>query len=149
MRHCHTSSAQQHKVSTRAQYTKFWIEIKSLADTEAQTREDNYIARSKKLLLFFFFFKKHTLYVHVCTAVLTRLTKPVTQLCKCSLGRFCRCHFYSVSQQREMCHWNNFITQYSMVTEKKTFSPFLTNIQCVQEAIMVCIDPISIKQRSS
>lgn len=90
--------AQERGVLMRAQYAKHWIKIKTLADTETQTREDNYTARSEKWTLL-----KTSHCMGTCSySCLTRLTKSAAELRKGSPGRFCRCHFYSVSEMHRL-----------------------------------------------
>lgn len=62
----YSPSAQERGALMRAQHAKYWVKIKTLADRGTQTREDNYIARSKKWTLL----KNITLHGHVYTAVL-------------------------------------------------------------------------------
>ena len=47
----YSPSAQERGVLMRAQYARYWIKIKTSADTETHTWEDNYTARSKKRAL--------------------------------------------------------------------------------------------------
>lgn len=100
----YSPSAQELGVLMRAPFAKFWIKIKTLADTETQTREDNYIARSRKWTLF-----KKLHCMGTCSySCFARLTTSATEPRKSSPGRYCRCQLYSVSQHRKMCHLKDF-----------------------------------------
>lgn len=90
--------ARERWVLLEAWYAKFWIKMKMCTDIKTQTREGNYIARSKKWTLL-----QILHFMDTCSySCFTRLTKISSATF--SPGRFCRCQFYSVSKQCEMHH---------------------------------------------
>lgn len=120
MLHCHTSGynsqgARERGVLMRAQYARFSIKIYAVAGTESRSeRQDDYMARSKKLTLL-----KNVLYclgtcLYSCFAP---VMKTATRLCEGSRWGFCRC-------QSTNCHLDVFFVFFlncrSVLIEKRT-----------------------------